>query len=124
MTLSALIIEDDYDLGDMIAEVFRDYVGWDIEWIRNGQEAFEYLNHCAPDLIVLDLHLPDVSGMDILSYIRGGSDAKKAKTPVIIITADAILARDAEAMADIVLVKPMHIDEMILMAQRLAGEMA
>jgi two-component system response regulator QseB len=124
MTLSALIIEDDYDLGDMIAEVFRDYVGWEIEWIKNGQEALERVQQCAPSLIVLDLHLPDVSGMDILASIRGDSDPEKAKTPVIIITADAFLARDAEALADIVLVKPMHIDEMIQIAERLTGEIA
>jgi DNA-binding response OmpR family regulator len=124
MKLTALIIEDDYDLGDMIAEVFRDYVGWDIEWIKNGQDALERLSHDAPNLIVLDLHLPDVSGLDILSYIRGSSDAKKAKTPVIVITADAFLARDAEAMADIVLIKPMHIDEMIQIAERLTSAIA
>jgi DNA-binding response OmpR family regulator len=85
----ALIIEDDYD-SSVIFEGALKAAGFDTEVIRSGDEALERLATMMPELVVLDLHLPGVSGLSILEQIR--NDAHLAGTQVIVITGDTVLA--------------------------------
>jgi DNA-binding response OmpR family regulator len=85
----ALIIEDDYD-SSVIFEGALKAAGFDTEVIRSGDKALERLAAIMPELVVLDLHLPGVSGLSILEQIR--NDAHLAGTQVIVITGDPVLA--------------------------------
>lgn len=101
----AFIIEDDYDLSTVFAGALQ-AAGFETEIIRAGDKALERLAVITPDVVVLDLHLPHVEGVDILEYIRG--DPRLAETRVIIITGDAVLANSPslqEATVQI-LIKP------------------
>ena len=59
-----------------------------------------------PDVIVLDLHLPNVPGTEILRQIR--SDPRLAAVPVIVATAYPQMAESIEEKADLVLIKPVR----------------
>jgi CheY-like chemotaxis protein len=100
----ALIIEDDPVLSKIFSITLRNH--FEIETITDGGWAIPRLNQIVPDLIVLDLHLPNVSGLKILQYIRTAPSLKN--TRVIVTTADALQADLLQDEADIVLLKPVN----------------
>jgi two-component system response regulator RegX3 len=66
---SALVIEDDKELGEIFADIlFMD--GWEAEVAQDGPKALEILETRIPDVIILDMHLPHMSGPEILHCIR------------------------------------------------------
>lgn len=105
----ALIVEDADELGDTFAEIFREETDMQIEVIQDGHKALERILATAPELVLLDIHLPHVSGLEILDRIR--DDPRLAATKVVVITADMIRAEEAKGKADMVLVKPIGFDQ-------------
>ena len=100
----ALIIEDDEDLANIFAEALRG-VGFEVEHIADGQIAQERLKKGdAPFIMLLDMHLPHVSGGDLLTTIK--ADEKFNSTTLIITTADARMGDLYRDQADFVLIKP------------------
>ena len=101
----ALIIEDDEDLANIFAEALRG-IGYEVELIADGKAAQERLNTGeVPFIILLDMHLPHVSGSDLLTNIIK-KDERLSKTMVIITTADARMGETYSDQVDFVLVKP------------------
>ncbi len=115
----ALIIEDDIDLATIFAEALK-AAGFKIEIIYEGQTALQRLAVTTPDVVVLDLHLPNVAGTDILQQIH--DDTRLTETRVIIATADARLAETLYEEADLVLVKPISFVQLRDLAERLTPE--
>ena len=113
---SALIVEDDYDISIIFAQALR-AAGFETQIIRSGDTAVMWLSSTAPDVVVLDLHLPRVSGIEILSQIR--ADPRLAGTRVIIATADDRKAEILREEADLVLVKPVSFSQLRDLALRL-----
>lgn len=113
---SALIIEDDPSLATLFAETLK-LAEFETEVVREGQGALTRLAETTPDVVVLDLHLPEVSGKDILKRIR--ADARLAKTRVMIVTADAGLADLLREEADLALLKPVSVKQLRDLAARL-----
>ena len=104
MSELALIIEDDEDLANIFAEAMRG-VGFEVEHVADGKVAQERLKSGAPPfLILLDMHLPHVSGADLLTAMK--QDERFAKTMIIITTADARMGETYSEQADFVLIKP------------------
>ena len=88
MSQLGLIVEDDEDLASIFAEALRG-VGFDVELVADGEAAQERLkNGPVPFLILLDMHLPHISGADLLTNVIK-KDERFAKSIVIITTADA-----------------------------------
>ena len=112
----ALIIEDDYDLSDIFAQALQ-AAGFETQIIRSGDTALARLASTTPDVVVLDLHLPHVSGVDILQEIR--ADARLAETRVIVATADPRAAEVLEDQATLVLLKPISFGQLRDLAGRL-----
>jgi two-component system, OmpR family, response regulator AdeR len=104
-----LIIEDAAELGEIFAEILE-LQGITTELISNGQAALTRLGQVVPDLIVLDMHLPGVPGIDILAYIR--SQERFANCKIAAVTADILLVRELQNKADIALLKPISFDEL------------
>ena len=101
----ALIVEDDEDLADIFAEALRG-IGYEVEHLADGRVAQERLKTgTAPFLILLDMHLPHVSGADLLTNLIK-QDERFAKTMVIITTADARMGDTYGDQVDFVLIKP------------------
>ena len=106
-----LLVEDDRLLGNGI-EVGLKQAGFAVDWAKDGREAQLALEMTEYELVVLDLGLPRVSGMELLAQLRKtGSDL-----PVLLLTArDTVDDRVAglEAGADDYLIKPFDLTELI-----------
>ncbi len=99
----ALIIEDDEDLALIFAEALR-AVEYEVETIADGLKARQRLDEVTPYLVVLDMHLPHLSGAALLDKIR--TDERLRATLVLIATADARMAENYGDRADFVMIKP------------------
>lgn len=104
----AFIIEDDPDAAIIFSKAIG-AIGFDTEIIRAGDKALQRLDEAKPGLVLLDLHLPNVAGTDILQHIR--DDERLTGIRVIIVTADPRLANTCEKDADLVLVKPVSFSQ-------------
>ena len=105
-----LLVEDDPQLGDGLTVGLRQ-AGFAVDWVKDGNSADHALQAESFDLVVLDLGLPRLSGMQVLTRAR----SRGQTVPVLILT-----ARDAtgdkvsglDAGADDYLVKPVDLDEL------------
>jgi CheY-like chemotaxis protein len=118
MSELALIIEDDEDLANIFAEALRG-VGFEVEHVADGRIAKDRLKKgSAPYLVLLDMHLPHISGADLLTNtIR--KDERFAKTIVIITTADARMGEAYTEQADFVMIKPISFVQLRDLTSRL-----
>ncbi len=112
----SMVIEDDEDLSSIFCEALN-AAGFETEIIRNGRVAIERLEVVAPDLVILDMHLPSVGGAEILHFIR--SDKRLAFTNVVVTTADAIMGEQMRDSADFVLIKPISFGQLRDLTARL-----
>ena len=118
MSELALIIEDDEDLASIFAEALRG-IGYEVELVADGRAAQERLkNGTPPFLILLDMHLPHVSGADLLTNLIK-QDERFAKTMVIITTADARMGDTYGDQVDFVLIKPISFVQLRDLTSRL-----
>lgn len=112
----ALIIEDERDTAALFRHVI-DLAGYRTEVALRGQIAIERLSNSQPDLVTLDLNLPGVSGIEILEMIR--KDERLNYTQVIVITAHAHLAAGLRVQPDLLLLKPVSIDQLTELVGRI-----
>jgi diguanylate cyclase (GGDEF)-like protein len=112
----ALIIEDERDIAALFRHVL-DVAGYRTEIILHGKEALKRLESIAPDIILLDLNLPGVPGAKILEWIR--ADKRLMKVPVVVVTAYSQAADSLPAEPDLVLLKPVNMDQLSSLVQRL-----
>lgn len=112
----ALIVEDDRKLAEIFSLAI-DSADFETEIVHDGSEALTRLAAIVPALVLLDLHLPNVSGRQILREIQ--ADQRLAQTRVIITTADALMAEELRSLTDLVLLKPISITQLRDMAVRL-----
>lgn len=118
MSELALIIEDDEDLASIFAEALRG-IGYEVELVADGKVAQERLkNGLVPFLILLDMHLPHISGADLLTNLIK-RDERFAKTMVIITTADARMGDTYGDQVDFVLIKPISFVQLRDLTSRL-----
>ena len=105
-----LVVEDDAAL----ARVLRDnlsHEGFDVAWEPRGSEALRRLKTFAPDLVVLDIMLPDTNGFELCGLLRQG-----ARTPIIMLTARGQKAdklRGLDLGADDYITKPFDLEELL-----------
>ena len=79
-----LIVEDDGMLRKILIDSFT--TGYSVMDAADGEMALQKVSFQEPDLIILDIMLPKLNGLDVLSKIRHDTNSKIAKTPVIIIS--------------------------------------
>lgn len=111
-----LIVEDAEELSGVFAEVLEVY-GMTVKVIDDGADAMAWLAQGTPDLILLDMHLPHVSGLEILAYVRGADHLQNTK--VVAVTGNALLTPDLEDKADLVLLKPITLSQLCELSTRL-----
>jgi DNA-binding response OmpR family regulator len=105
----AYVIEDDEDLSTIFSEALL-AANYEIETIVNGLTARQRLKEGTPHLVLLDLHLPGLSGDELLNQIH--ADKRLQKTIVVIATADARLGDAYRDSADYILIKPISFTQL------------
>ena len=116
--MKLLLVEDDEMLGEGLVEGLK-MEGYVVDWLTNGRLADEALKMNSYELIVLDLNLPDMEGLDIMKALR----ARKDETPVMVLTAkdtvpDRVMGLDSGA--DDFVIKPFELDEVCARLRALA----
>ena len=105
-TPKIVVIDDDPEILKLITMLLR-RIGADSKAFHGGHEALEYLAKETPDLIILDLMMPKMDGLDVLRQVRG--QLRFSRVPVLILSAktDAGSIRDGlEQGADGYVTKP------------------
>jgi DNA-binding response OmpR family regulator len=110
MSEKILVIDDEIDLLDVLKDNLELH-GYHVSCARDGKEALNQLSQRVPDLVILDLNLPDIDGVQLCQQLR-----KEITAPIIMLTArdrvsDKVLG--LEIGADDYLVKPFDILELI-----------
>src|ERR1700719_4908136 len=105
-----LVVEDDEDIAQALQRSLR-MEGYEVRSAADGRSALEHGRSFAPDLVILDLGLPEIDGLDVARSLRGEDDV-----PILILTArDAVESRveGLDAGADDYLVKPFERQELL-----------
>jgi two-component system, OmpR family, response regulator len=106
-----LLVDDEDNLRSMLEAALR-HSGFEVEPVANGRAALAAVATGSPDLVVLDVMLPDLDGFDVVKRLRSGGD----RTPVLFLTArDATedRVRGLTLGGDDYLVKPFSLDELV-----------
>ena len=109
--MRVLVVDDEPMLGELLSTALR-YEGWHVESVLTGRAAVKTAASLDPDVVVLDVMLPDMSGFDVLRRLR---DARP-RVPVLFLTArDAVEDRIAGLTAggDDYVTKPFSLEEVV-----------
>ncbi|GAB5904815.1 response regulator transcription factor [Mycobacteroides chelonae] len=107
-----LVVDDEESLAELISMALR-YEGWDIATASDGMTAITTAREFTPDVVVLDVMLPDMSGLEVLGRLR----VMYPGMPVLLLTAkDAVEDRIAGLTAggDDYVTKPFSLEEVVL----------
>ncbi|MEN0128669.1 MAG: response regulator transcription factor [Brevundimonas sp.] len=107
----ALVVDDEPTLAELLSTALR-YEGWTVEHALTGMSAVKQVKETDPDVIVLDVMLPDLSGLEVLRRVR----ATHPNVPVLFLTArDAVEDRIAGLTAggDDYVTKPFSLEEVV-----------
>jgi len=110
--INVLVVDDEPVLAEMVSMALR-YEGWNIATAGDGSSALESARSQRPDVVVLDVMLPDMSGLDVLRKLR----EENPQLPVLLLTAkDAVEDRIAGLTAggDDYVTKPFSLEEVVL----------
>ncbi|HEY3960749.1 MAG TPA: response regulator transcription factor [Solirubrobacteraceae bacterium] len=105
-----LVVEDDEDIAQALQRSLR-MEGYEVHTVADGRAALEHERSFAPDLVILDLGLPELDGLEVARSLRDRDDV-----PILILTArDALESRveGLDAGADDYLVKPFERQELL-----------
>ena len=109
--MKLLLAEDDPLVGDGVAQGLR-LAGFTIDWVRDGREALHALKVGSYSLLLLDLGLPHLDGLNLIDKLRRQGN----KIPVLVITARDALPDRIDGLnrgADDYLVKPFNLEELV-----------
>lgn len=117
--MQVLIIDDSRQLAQAYQMILSN-IGFECELAHSAKDAFARLASQVPNLILLDLRLGhEIGGEDILHQIR--SNPRFDSTRVIVITAYPEVAKLVNTLADLVLLKPVDIDQLITFSERIGS---
>jgi two-component system chemotaxis response regulator CheY len=113
-----LVVEDNPMTAETLASMVS-LLGHDTQVVLSPRKAIESIQRSIPNLILLDLNMPGVNGLEVCRYIK--RDPMVRETPVIIITAEddpTVIEAAKEAGASGYLVKPVELDKLEMMLSR------
>ncbi|TXI12987.1 MAG: response regulator transcription factor, partial [Rhizobium sp.] len=109
--MRVLLVEDDNILGSSLKKALEKHA-YGVDWMRDGASGLEAAEHSHFAAIVLDINLPQLSGMEVLRRIRQRGNS----VPVLLLTAMDSVRQKVEGLdegADDYLVKPFDLDELL-----------
>jgi two-component system alkaline phosphatase synthesis response regulator PhoP len=109
---TVMIIEDQPEAAELFSEMMR-ISGFRVLTLSRGEPAISMMSHDRPDVVLLDIMMPDLSGLDLLRQMR--LDPRLEKIPVILVTAKTMpsdIKVGLEAGASVYLTKPVGFQEL------------
>jgi len=109
--IRAVVVDDEDSLTDLLSMALR-YEGWDVKIASDGAAALSTIREFRPDVVVLDIMLPDIDGVQVLSRLR----ADGMQTPILFLTAkDSLDDRIAGLTVggDDYVTKPFSLEELV-----------
>lgn len=114
-----LVAEDDHDVALLITQMLKNQ-GYKYHWAQNGKEAYNFIEKNVPRLIITDIMMPQMDGLELIKAIRANENTNHI--PIIVVSArtenDDRLA-GFNAGAEVYLGKPFIPDELLLMVRKL-----
>jgi two-component system, cell cycle response regulator DivK len=110
-----ILLIEDHDLNRMLLSDYLSYSGYDVQSLSQGSAFFATVEKFQPDLMLLDLKLPDIDGYSLLKEVQQKPDL--AKIPIIVVSAFAFKADQELALslgARHYFVKPLKLKELIV----------
>ncbi len=108
-----LVVEDDLIIADLIDQILR-FESFEVSHVVDGRSAVEFARSRRPDLILMDLMLPVMNGIDASRTIKADPVEEIAATPIVAMSAGVNLRANADELpVDGVLAKPFDIDELL-----------
>jgi CheY-like chemotaxis protein len=120
-TSSVLVVDDEVDTAEMLVEMMR-VSGYHVFKSSGGRQAIQMVAREKPDVVLLDVMMPDMSGLDVLRYMR--HDPRLQKIPVIILSAKCMpsdVKSGLDAGADLYLNKPVSCEELCSAVEEVIG---
>jgi two-component system chemotaxis response regulator CheY len=114
MAQQVLLVEDSRAVRDFVSSILESVGVFEVHEVDNGFEALRALPRAEYQLIVTDVNMPDVNGIELIRFVR--QNAKFAQTPIIVISTDAAntdTQRAIEAGASAYLAKPFTPEQFI-----------
>jgi two-component system chemotaxis response regulator CheY len=119
-----LVVEDSHAMRSFVRAALEEMLGeCDVQEARTGFEALRLLPQGPYDLIVTDINMPDINGLELVRFVRE-RDGEGRRTPLVIISTESS-ARDRERGlalgADDYLTKPFGAEDLVAVVHRLMG---
>ena len=113
-----LVVEDNRDSREMLVLLFQ-HEGYSVVSASDGREGLQVARTESPELIITDLHMPHLSGVEMIAELRGLSSFER--TPILAMTAydSAEECRAMEAGASVAVMKPVAIEDLFRHVARL-----
>jgi two-component system response regulator MprA len=115
-----LLVEDDQPTRELYRSVLHNVGGYSVVAVRDGVEAIRYLDVYRPDVVVLDLGLPSLSGRDVLAEMSARGLTQTI--PVVIATGQDPTGLKAGTYA-CVLPKPVNTDDLLSVVRKCLGRL-
>ncbi len=115
-----LIADDDKDLLDTLKDAFIVF-GYQVTTAENGQQAVDFFNNEIYDLVLLDVEMPFLSGMEAARRMKH----HRPEVPIILMTAYSHLYKPAEVLSldiEAFLRKPINIQELLQIVEKILGQ--
>jgi CheY-like chemotaxis protein len=114
-TLSILVVEDDVAVAELIRTVLNDVTGWGATIVRDASAAREVFRHVNIEVLVVDVNLPGISGLELLELLR--HDPQWDEPPVLLMSGQPEQAGIAAALRDglvtAFLAKPFDVEDLV-----------
>jgi DNA-binding response OmpR family regulator len=110
--MNVLLAEDDLQLGELVSYMLKKKGGYNVEWVMEGNDAYDYASEAHYDVLILDWMMPNGDGIDVCKRLRKEGYAGA----ILMLTAkDAVQDRiqGLDAGADDYVIKPFEIDELL-----------
>lgn len=111
-----LIVDDEYDIVLALEMLFSDE-GYKVATASNGKEALVRMAEVSPDLILLDVMMPVLTGLEVLKVMRAKPDF--GNTPVILMSAVPVHAKQQDYGWNEFITKPLNVDMVLSLVERL-----
>lgn len=111
---TVLVVDDDLDTVETMRDILRDE-GHSVVCASNGRDALERAAEVRPDLVILDLEMPEMDGWSFLDALR--ADPELASTPVVVLSGTTADLRNVGAEA---VRKPLRLHTLLAIIRRVA----